>query len=410
MKHTPRIHFLAAGDIIRSVGTRSFLRQFLGHLERQGFAVHVHFFQFRNERTRENGNGPVVPDFPYRVHSPASETAFRQWPRPWFRLYERAFLLRYIRKSLQSISPGEPLILHGVLGWAHLFRRHMRHSPLWWLKLGVIEEEQDRGLRFRARKEIERMHARQFGRRIVVSSHLGSYLNEQYGPSTRGTCVIPCLVDAERFSASMTARLEVRARLGFEGRVVFLYSGIAARWQCIPETVAFFDRLRCRIPQALLWVLTPDREAFIPHLSGLPPECVRIEYMPHEQLAASIAAADFGLLLRKRCLVNRVASPVKFLEYLASGVPVVIGPEVGDYSEMVRAERFGVVLDADSPEQWESTIDEIKAILDSSAALRERCAAKVSELSWQSYGERLRREFMQSRQEDKPGEGQGDRQ
>jgi glycosyltransferase involved in cell wall biosynthesis len=395
MQRSPRIHFLAAGDVVRSVGTRSFLRQFLGHLERQGFDVHVHFFQFRHDGMCDNGNGPVpVPDFLYRVHCPASEAAFRQWPRPLFRLYERTFLFRYIRRSLQSIHPGEPLILHGVLGWAHLFHRLMQRSPLWWLKLGVIEEEQERGPRFQARKKIEHMHARRFGRRLVVSSRLGSYLTEQYGPSPRGTFVIPCLVDAERFNASMTARAEARGRLGFEGRVVFLYSGIAAPWQCIPETVAFFERLRRQIPQALLWVLTPDQDALKPHLSGLPPACVRMEYMPHERLAESLAAADFGFLLRKRCLINRVASPVKFLEYLASGVPVVVGPEVGDYSEMVRADRLGVVLDPESPGQWGSAIDEVAAILKLNGVHRGRYVETAGALSWQFYRERLLQEFM----------------
>lgn len=395
MKQPPRIHFLAAGDVVRSVGTRSFLRPFLGQLERQGFDVRVHFFQFRHDGIGGNGNGPVlVPDFPHRVHCPASDAAFLQCPRPWFRLYERTLLLRHIQRSLRSIKPGEPLILHGVLGWAHLFRRHMQHSPLWWLKLGIIEEERNQGLRFRARKQIEHMNACRFGRRLVVSAHLGDYLAEQYGTPPRGTVVIPCLVDAERFGASLTARAEARARMGFEGREVFLYSGIAAHWQCIPETVSFFERLRRRIPRALLWVLTPDQDAVRPHLAGLPPGCVRMEYMPHDRLAASIAAADFGFLLRKRCLINRVASPVKFPEYLASGVPVLIGPEVGDYSEKVRVERLGVVVDPESPGQWESAIDEVVAILDSNGAFRKRCVRKAGALSWQSYGESLRREFM----------------
>lgn len=409
-RQPPRIHFLAAGDVVRSVGTRSYLRGFLGHLERQGFDVRVHFFQFRHHGIGGDGHGPcLVHDFPHRVHCPTSDTAFLEWPRPLFRLHERGFLLRYIHRCLRTVNPGEPLILHGVLGWAHLFHRRMQRSPLWWLKLGIIEEERDRGLHFRARKEIEHMHASRFGRRLVVSSRLGDYLAEQYGPPPRGTFVIPCLVDRDRFDASAATREEMRARLGFEGRVVFLYSGIVAPWQCIPETVSFFEVLRRRIPRALLWVLTPDQDAARPHLAALPPECVRMEYLPYDRLARSLAAADFGFLLRKRGLVNRVASPVKFPEYLASGLPVLIGPEVGDYSEMVRAGRLGVVVDPESPGRWESAIDEVKAALESNGAFREHCVAKAGALSWQSYGEHLRREFTQSRQEEKPGEEQGGR-
>jgi hypothetical protein len=53
--------------------------------------------------------------------------------------------------------------------------------------------------------------------------------------------------------------------------------------------------------------------------------------------------------------VNEVASPVKFGEYLASGLPVVMSAGIGDYSELVRRKKVGVILKgrpASAPGGW----------------------------------------------------------
>jgi glycosyltransferase involved in cell wall biosynthesis len=56
-----------------------------------------------------------------------------------------------------------------------------------------------------------------------------------------------------------------------------------------------------------------------------------------------LAAGDLGLLLRDPHPVNRVASPVKFAEYLAAGLPVLVSPGVGDAAAIVERERVGFV-------------------------------------------------------------------
>jgi glycosyltransferase involved in cell wall biosynthesis len=48
-----------------------------------------------------------------------------------------------------------------------------------------------------------------------------------------------------------------------------------------------------------------------------------------------------GLLLREDTLTNRVASPVKFAEYLRCGLPVILTPYIGDFYGLVRSEDVG---------------------------------------------------------------------
>lgn len=56
-------------------------------------------------------------------------------------------------------------------------------------------------------------------------------------------------------------------------------------------------------------------------------------------------AGDVGLLLREDSLTNRVASPVKFAEYLRCGLPVVLTPYVGDFSELGATEGVGQTVE-----------------------------------------------------------------
>ena len=55
-------------------------------------------------------------------------------------------------------------------------------------------------------------------------------------------------------------------------------------------------------------------------------------------------ASDFGILLRENRLVNNVASPTKFAEYIMAGLKVIISENVGDYSEIVTKNNYGFVV------------------------------------------------------------------
>jgi glycosyltransferase involved in cell wall biosynthesis len=54
--------------------------------------------------------------------------------------------------------------------------------------------------------------------------------------------------------------------------------------------------------------------------------------------------ADYGILIRPNSITNSVASPVKFAEYLASGLQVLISDGIGDFSEFVVREKIGYLI------------------------------------------------------------------
>ena len=66
-------------------------------------------------------------------------------------------------------------------------------------------------------------------------------------------------------------------------------------------------------------------------------------------LSAILAACDYGILIRENTVTNQVASPTKFAEYLASGLPVIISPNLGDYSAFVETHHCGIKFNGEMP-------------------------------------------------------------
>lgn len=372
---------IIVGDVIHSVGTRSYLREMLVHMEH--LEPQLHMFQFRLDDRSTQSGWVKVDDFKWPLRMSASRTLFRFLPRPFYRLYERGVLLLFLLQSLSRISRDDVLIASGCLGGLHLLRWKLPHEK-WWLKLGVIEEEGVGTLRYRFRKWLEAKHAALFENRIFVSKPMGEFLDREYGNAKGRQITLPCLVDLERFPQP-ESREALRQQLGMDGHFVVCYVGTAAHWQCSAETVEIFRNIQAKRPESFFWVFTPDKQRFEELLAGLPPECWSVEFRPHDELAGLLPAADVACLIRRRELLNRVSSPLKFPEYMACGLPVLIGPEVGQYSEMVSQQGLGVIVDPGHPERWDDAIGKMFELLDSRDDIRMKCLKVASSLSWQGY-------------------------
>jgi len=105
------------------------------------------------------------------------------------------------------------------------------------------------------------------------------------------------------------------------------------------------------------------------------------------EVPAYLNAADIGFLLRAPHPLNTVASPVKFGEYIGSGLTVVSSPGVGDVSSFIEQEDVGILVDAD---QIEPTTASILQMIDElrndrlERSQRSRNAARTR-YSWEAY-------------------------
>ena len=180
--------------------------------------------------------------------------------------------------------------------------------------------------------------------------------------------VIPCCYDPHLTQTDDAAVERVREELGLDPTrdFVLVYAGSLSAWNRPEAVLAAYRGFRAIQERTRLLLLTgnlSEAQAMFGREAG-----VMIRSVPHSEIQHYLALADLGLLLRDRSPVNRVASPVKFAEYLACGVPVLVSPGVGDCPEIVRRERVGYVFGEALP--LDRVAAEIRA---NRATIRVRC-------------------------------------
>ncbi|HEX2189488.1 MAG TPA: glycosyltransferase [Longimicrobiaceae bacterium] len=181
---------------------------------------------------------------------------------------------------------------------------------------------------------------------LCVSTPAAETLAREYGRP--GAVVIPSLVDADWFRGFQDRRREVRASLGVgDEDVLLVYAGGLNPYQMLPEMLRVWKGLSGRPDVRFLLLLARQQPTGgeRPELDGAAeiPGLVTLS-VPRHEVPGYLAASDVGFLLRQEHPLNRVASPVKFGEYLSSGLAIVTSPGVGDISRIVEEHDLGILV------------------------------------------------------------------
>jgi glycosyltransferase involved in cell wall biosynthesis len=182
--------------------------------------------------------------------------------------------------------------------------------------------------------------------------------------------VLPCAVDWQKFQPQPEARAQKRGALGLHGRVLVYAGKTGGRYLTDPifELAAALTRLGS---VTVLVLTTQDPAPFTAAAASRGVHCVVARAEPRE-VPAYLSAADAGLLFLLSAPSQSACSPIKNGEYLACGLPVVTSAGIGDYSELVRRERVGVVVDDPTPAGIVEAANALDALLQD-ATLAARC-------------------------------------
>ncbi len=165
----------------------------------------------------------------------------------------------------------------------------------------------------------------------VISESLKTYLVQKFGLNTENIVINSCLA-GKHFKINYERREEVRHRLGLEKDDVLLVfsSGGIAQWQD-NEILKAFTRNGIKL------LNLSKRE--IQH------ENVINKFVDYYEIPDYLNAADIAVLWRGESVVNKVASPVKFSEYLSCGLPVVTNDSIDLVKDVVEENEVGLILD-----------------------------------------------------------------
>lgn len=192
---------------------------------------------------------------------------------------------------------------------------------------------------------IERQALLQSDARLAVSGKLVDYWKMNYDYDLTKHVVVPCTLSEDFIFSipSSQALKELKVRNGFsENDKVLVYSGSSAGWQSFALVQEALSKLMKADEQVKLLLLTNHFDKNSAFYKAFENRIV-MKWVQPKEVRDLLLSADHGILFREQSVTNKVASPVKFAEYLACGLKVIISEELGDYTELVRRDDLGSV-------------------------------------------------------------------
>jgi hypothetical protein len=139
---------------------------------------------------------------------------------------------------------------------------------------------------------------------------------------------------------------DIRAHNGWESNTILCYSGSLEGWQCFDDIVKLFGTLSLRSSKFRFVFLSKSSREMRDRIGQLVQSHLFVVYSASpSELPTFLSQCDYGFLVRRPHLINRVAAPIKIKDYLLAGLKIVVTTELGDTSLFVEKWNCGVTLE-----------------------------------------------------------------
>lgn len=183
--------------------------------------------------------------------------------------------------------------------------------------------------------------------RIAVSLALVHFWKENFNYNKHDHVIIPCTINKIFENVAITAQsIQIsRNQIGVnKNDVLFVYSGSVAGWQSFDLLYNFMKPILKKDLRIKLLFLSEEDSNIVKLKEEFRGQIICKKVNPKE-VTNYLVGADYGLLIREETTTNLVASPVKFAEYLACGLQVIISNKLGDYSMFVAENNCGELFE-----------------------------------------------------------------
>jgi glycosyltransferase involved in cell wall biosynthesis len=134
--------------------------------------------------------------------------------------------------------------------------------------------------------------------------------------------------------------------------VNFVYSGSCQDWHCPEETLSLFKQVHDKFQdKVFLKICSSDKVKFdeMAIKIGLCKSSYSVDRIPFKDMGDVYKNSHIGFCFRKPGLTTKVSCPVKFAEYLASGLIVISNYGVSDFDKVfAQNPQIGTLLDLEN--------------------------------------------------------------
>jgi len=179
----------------------------------------------------------------------------------------------------------------------------------------------------------------------VVCDSLKEYLVNNYNIDPAKIVITPGLAaDVFQFNESNREKIRKEFYLNRKDVLIVFSSGGTANWQNIDVLIMLAEKG--------LKVLNLSKK-IISHKN------VFNKFISYSEMPLYLNSADIAIIWRDKSIVNKVASPVKFSEYVCCGLPVIANYSVDMISEYITKHDCGILIDSFDDLEM-STLNDLK--------------------------------------------------
>lgn len=359
---------------------------YLAGLARNGYAITLLTFE-KKEGLRKAGRDGIR-----RIRAELASQGvewrylrYHKWPRLIATLYDLCvgalcslfvILTRGVKIAhVRGITPGSMMLLLGRL----------TNVKILFDMRGLLAEEIAAGggwtedsLSFRLVKKCEKALLRRADAvSVLTRKHLAMNRGlDVLKGRTIPMDVIPCCVDLKKFDYDTVRAQTSRSELAVDAMFVLMYQGKIGSFYFMDEMVDFFKVLLGMRKDALFLIISNDPIGCVLERAvalGIDVKRIRqVKGVDLDGMPRYLEIADAGIFFINP--QNKLgSSPIKMGEFLASGIPVVINPGVGDTEELVRDNKVGVVARDFTVDSYTFVLDELFRLKREGDVLRKRC-------------------------------------
>ena len=195
---------------------------------------------------------------------------------------------------------------------------------------------------------------------LAISYYLQNFAKTEY--NCKNVLYLPNGVDTDLFQIDETMRDKKRKELNIENDTVIGYTGSFAYYEGIPVLLEAFKNLIVKYPDLKLAIMGKayfDGDENINDIvkeNDLEEKVLFIPAQPYEKVPDYLSAFDILCCSKLDVEINRVANPIKVVEYLSMTLPTVCSA-VGGINDTITDEKDGFLVKPGDVKSLENKIE-----------------------------------------------------
>ena len=201
-----------------------------------------------------------------------------------------------------------------------------------------VDRWKKNGLKEKFLRQVENLLERYCDRIVVVSNHFKTHILSKH----KNNISSKISVISNRTLIDMNINLTQK----HSNKIILVYSGSYAVWQNSSELKKLFIQALNIFDDVIFKIISYEQDKFQSLFSAESELLQRINIVSVEPIKVKeeLSKCNCGILLRENNLINNVSSPLKFAEYLAAGLPVLLSEGVGDTESIIKKYDVGIII------------------------------------------------------------------